>query len=138
MTSTMNPTSLPSDDANGRPAATPDRTALGLGALYALIAANTAQIAAGLSGIEISPPENVLPLLAATIAIGVAAVPMVRAGQRSGFVLGIVFCLVSMIGMGPHKLLLDDGAVIAPMALVGFAFEVAFIVTAVRELRTRS
>jgi hypothetical protein len=37
--------------------------------------------------------------------------------------------------MGPHKLFLEDGGVIAPMALAGFAFEVLFIVYAVRSLR---
>ena len=98
-----------------------------LGALYALILANTVQIAAGMAQLEVSPPQEVLPLLAATVALGVAAVPLVRAGQRSGLLLGIGFCALSLIGMGPHKLFLDDGIVIAPMALTGFAFEIVFV-----------
>lgn len=113
------------------------RVPLMLGALYALILANGVQIAAGLAGIDPSPPSDVLPMIAATAALGVAAVPLVRAHQRMGYLLGITFCLLSMIGMGPHKLFLEDGAVIAPLALVGFGFEVAFIRTAILALRGR-
>lgn len=110
-------------------------SSLMVGALYALIAANVTQIAAGLAGADPSPPANVLPFIAATAALGIAAVPMVRAGARHGYFLGIAFCLLSMVGMGPHKLFLVDGLTIAPMALVGFGFELAFIGAAVRELR---
>lgn len=109
--------------------------ALMVGSLQALILANLVQVAAGFAGADPSPPAEVVPLIAATALLGLAALPMVRAGERLGFQLGIVFCLVSMIGMGPHKLLMEDGGVIAPMALVGFVFEVAFIVYAVRALR---
>ena len=49
--------------------------------------------------------------------------------------LGIVFCLAPMIGMGPHNLFLADDGTIAPLALVGFALEVTFIVHALRLLR---
>lgn len=37
--------------------------------------------------------------------------------------------------MGPDKLFLDDDAIIAPLALTGFAFELVFVVAAVRFLR---
>jgi hypothetical protein len=114
------------------------RTPTMLGALYALIAANAMQIAAGLATIEPSPPAAVLPFIAATAALGIAAVPMVRTGRRGGYLLGIAFCLVSMIGMGPHKLFLEDGLIIAPLALVGFTFELVFIRAAVGALRGRS
>ena len=40
-----------------------------------------------------------------------------------------------MVGMGPHKLFLENGGVIAPMALVGFVFELVFIFHAARGLR---
>ena len=109
-----------------------------LACLYGLIALNAVQIAAGLSSVDIKPPEEVLPLIAATAGLGVAAVPLVRAGMRPGLFIGIAFCLLSMIGAGPHKLFLDNGLAIAPMALLGFAAEVLFIVLAVRELRTAS
>ncbi len=109
-----------------------------LGALFAVVLANAVQIAAGLAGIEPSPPADVLPLIAATAALGVAAVPMVRAGDRVGLWLGIACCTLSMIGMGPHKLLLDDGLTIAPLALVGFGFAVTFIGTAALVLHGRS
>ena len=103
-----------------------------------LILANTMQIAAGIAGIDPSPPSVLLPFIATTAALGVAAVPMVRANRRAGYLLGIVFCAVSMVGMGPHKLFLEDGLVIAPMALVGFGFEITFIRLAVVALRGRS
>lgn len=115
----------------------PDRTPLMLGALAALVLANLVQLAAGLAEIDVSPPPEVLPSIAATAAIGVAAVPLIRAGQRSGLLLGIACCALSLIGMGPHKLLLDHGTVIAPLALTGFAFEVVFVRAAVRTLRSR-
>jgi hypothetical protein len=75
--------------------------------------------------------------LAATIATGVAAAPMVRAGSRHGLLLGIVFCALSFIGMGPHKLLLEDGLAIAPLALTGFTFEIVFVRAAIHALRSR-
>ena len=56
--------------------------------------------------------------------------------QRAGYVLGIAFCLLSMIGMGPHKLFLEDGATIAPLALVGFGLELTFIRSAIASLRS--
>ena len=109
-----------------------------IGCLLGLIALNVVQIAAGLSGIDVRPPEHVLPLIAATAVLGIAAVPMVWAGMRLGFQVGIGFCLLSMIGAGPHKLFLDDGIAIAPMALLGFVGEVVFIVLALRVLRRSS
>jgi hypothetical protein len=117
--------------------AVPDRTPLMLGALYALLLANAVQIAAGMAQLGVSPPAEVLPLLAATVAIGIAAVPLVRAGLRHGLLLGIGFCALSLIGMGPHKLFLEDGLVIAPMALTGFAFEIVFVAAAIEALRSR-
>jgi hypothetical protein len=109
-----------------------------LGALCALLVANGVQVAAGLAQLDLSPPEAVLPLLGATIAIGVAAVPMIRAGQRLGIALGLLVCALSLIGMGPHKLLVDDGLAIAPLALTGFAFEIVFAHAAIRTLRERT
>lgn len=133
MTTTHNPERLTPSPA------TPTRatgTSIMVGSLYALIVANLVQVMAGFSGADPSPPPDVVPGIAATAVLGLAALPMVRAGDRLGYRLGIGFCLASMIGMGPHKLFLEDGAVIAPMALVGFAFELLFIVHAVRALRT--
>lgn len=108
-----------------------------VGCLYALIMANLVQILAGLAGAHPSPPADVLPGIAATAMLGLAALPMVQVGERRGYQLGIVFCLASLVGMGPHKLFLDDGGVIAPMALVGFALEIAFTVSAIRALRSQ-
>ena len=135
MTSTLNPTDPSGVEAVDTPPTT--RLPLMLGALYALIVANSVQIAAGLAQLELSPPEAVLPLLAATVAFGVAAVPLVRSGDRSGYVLGLVFCTLSLIGMGPHKVFLEDGLAIAPMALTGFAFEIVFAREAIRALRNQ-
>ncbi len=106
-----------------------------VGCLQALILANLVQVAAGLAGLELSPPPDLLPFIASTAALGIAALSMVRTGVRLGYQLGIGFCLMSMVGMGPHKLFLADGAAIAPMALMGFLFELLFIGAAVRELR---
>lgn len=132
MTTAIDPTTLDADRADR------SRVPTMIGALYGLILANGVQIAAGLARVEPHPPSNVLPLIAATAALGVAAVPMVRAGQRNGAILGIVFCLASLIGMGPHKLFLDNGGSIAPLALVGFALEIVFIRAAVSSLQDRS
>ncbi len=112
------------------------RVAVMIGCLQALVLANLVQVAAGFAGANPSPPSEVVPGIAATALLGVAAIPLVRASDRLGYRIGIGFCLASMVGMGPHKLLLDNGGVIAPMALVGFAFEILFIVHAVRALRT--
>ena len=115
----------------------PGRIPVMLAALHALILANGVQIAAGLAQLELSPPAQVLPLLAATVALGVAAVPLVRAGQRLGSFLAIGFCALSLIGMGPHKLFLENGLVIGPLALTGFAFELVLVRAAVPTLRHR-
>lgn len=106
-----------------------------VGSLYALIVANLIQVVAGFARADPSPPDAAVPAIAATALLGLAALPMVRDGERLGFKLGIGFCLASMVGMGPHKLFLEDGGVIAPMALVGFAFELVFITQALRALR---
>lgn len=112
------------------------RVPLMLGALYALILANAVQIAAGLAQLDLSPPVEVLPLLGATVALGVASVPLVRAGQRQGLLVGIAFCALSLIGMGPHKLFVEDGLILAPMALTGFTFEIVFVRAAIQALRS--
>ena len=111
------------------------RTGLLIGTLQALIAANAVQIAAGFANADPSPPAEVVPGIAATAVLGIAALALVRVGDRFGYYLGIGFCMASMIGMGPHKLFLADGGSIAPLALVGFALEVTFIVHALRLLR---
>lgn len=135
MTTTITETTNPTESTH-TPTYT-DRIPLMLGALCALILANGVQIAAGLAQLDLSPPVEVLPLLAATVAVGVASVPMVRAGRRHGLSLGIAFCALSLIGMGPHKLFLDDGLIIAPMALTGFAFEIVFVRAAIQALRNQ-
>lgn len=106
-----------------------------IGCLQALVLANLVQVAAGFAGADPAPPSAVVPGIAATALLGLAAIPMVRASDRLGYGLGIAFCFASMVGMGPHKLLLENGGVIAPLALVGFGFEILFIVHAVRALR---
>ena len=116
-------------------AATTRRDALLVGCLHALIVANLVQVAAAFAAADPSPPADVVPGIAATALLGIVALPLVRGGERLGYQVGIAFCLASMIGMGPHKLFLEDGGTIAPMALVGFALEITFIVHAVRSLR---
>jgi hypothetical protein len=111
--------------------------ALMTGCLHALILLNLIMIAAGLAGIDPSPEPDVLPFIAATAALGIAATPLVVAHERLGYQIGILFSLVSMIGIGPHKLFLEDGGIIAPVALVGFTAEIVFIWAATRELRTQ-
>lgn len=118
--------------------ATPPELATMLGCMYALIVANLVQVLAGFAAADPSPPAAVVPGIAATALLGLGALPMVRGGQTAGYKLGIAFCLASMVGMGPHKLFLENGGVIAPMALVGFAFEVVFIFHAIRALRAQS
>ena len=108
-----------------------------IGCLQALVVANLIQVAAAFAGADPSPPAEVVPSIAATALIGIAAIPMVRSARRLGYLLGIAFCLISMVGMGPHKLFLADGATIAPMAIIGFGFEVLFIVHAARAIRER-
>ena len=61
------------------------RIALMTGCLLGLLLLNLVQIAAGLAGIEPSPAEDVIPIIAATAAIGLVAVPMVMAGERLGY-----------------------------------------------------
>ncbi len=131
----MTSTATHTDAQEAKPEPRP--TAVMIGALYALLIANGIQIAAGLARLDVSPPQAVLPLLGATMVVGVAAVPMVRAGHRLGLLLGIGFCALSLIGMGPHKLFLEDGSIIAPLALTGFGFEILFVRAAVQELRGR-
>lgn len=130
-------TTVPRTDQSFEQCATAPIPRIGLliGSLQALIAANAVQIAAGFANADPSPPAEVVPGIAATAVLGIAALALVRAGDRLGYYLGIAFCLVSMVGMGPHKLFLEDGTTIAPLALVGFALEVTFIVHALRQLR---
>ncbi len=117
------------------PAGHVPRLALLVGCLQALIAANAVQVVAGFAQADPSPPPEVIPGIAATAILGIVSLSLVKAGDRLGYHLGIAFCCASMIGMGPHKLLLPDGGVIAPLALTGFAFELTFVVHALRLLR---
>ena len=131
MTATIPTEAQPTVATNGMPAT----HSVMIGCLYALIVANLVQVLAGFTGADPSPPADVVPGIAATALLGLGALPMIRDRQPAGYKLGIAFCLASMVGMGPHKLFLENGGVIAPMALVGFAFEVVFIVHALRALR---
>ncbi len=106
-----------------------------VGCVMGLIALNIVQIGAAFAGLEPHPAAEVVPIIAATAAIGIIALPMVRTGDRLGYQLGIVFAALSMIGMGPHKLFLENGTTIAPVAIVGFLAELTFIGLAMRQLR---
>lgn len=107
-----------------------------MASLSSLILLNLAQVAAGFSGISPSPPTNVLPFIVATAALGVFALILVSADQKAGYWSGVAFALISVVGMGPHKLLMEDGLVIAPVALLGFTFVLLFIWVAVKCLRS--
>lgn len=109
---------------------------LELGCVAALVMLHLTQIGAAFAGLEPHPPADVVPLIAAMAALGIASIPSLRARERIGRQLAAVFALVSMIGMGPHKLFLENGATIAPVALVGFGLAVTVVVAALRNLRT--
>jgi len=113
----------------------PTATSLMLGCLLGLVALNAVMVGAAFANIEPHPDADVVPFIAATAAIGIIALPLVRSGDRLGYYLGVLFAVVSMIGMGPHKLFLENGTTVAPVAIVGFLAELALIGTAVRELR---
>lgn len=108
---------------------------LQIGAVAALVMLHLAQVVAALAGLDPHPPVDVVPLIVAMAALGVASLPSLASGDRVGQQLAVAFALVSMIGMGPHKLFLENGATIAPVALVGFGLAVAVVVTARRNLR---
>lgn len=112
-----------------------ESTRLMAGCVMGLIALNLIQIGAAFAGLEPHPDAAVVPIIAATAALGIIALPMVRAGDKLGYQLGIAFAATSMIGMGPHKLFLENGMTIAPVAIVGFLAEAAFIGLAIRRLR---
>lgn len=137
-TAPADPDETPGADRRTTHATTVPRTAVMIGCLQALVVANLVQVLAGFAGADPSPPNSVVPGIAAAAILGIAALPMVRAGEAIGYRVGLGFCLASMVGMGPHKLFLEDGGVIAPMALTGFALELVFIVLAVRALRAGS
>ena len=129
--------SQPSNESLGGTPPNPARVrpSIMIGCLQALIVANLIQVLAGFANADPSPPDAVVPGIAATALLGLAALPMVRDGERLGLKIGIGFCLASMVGMGPHKLFLENAGVIAPMALVGFGLELVFIAHALRALR---
>jgi len=87
-----------------RPRSKTAQLAVMIGCLQALVLANLVQVAAGFAGADPRPPSAVVPGIAATALLGLAAIPMVRVSDRLGYRLGIGFCLASMVGMGPHKL----------------------------------
>lgn len=93
------------------------------------------QVAAGLGGVEPSSMGEVLPLTGAITALGIVAAPLVRAGQRLDMQPGSLVALVGMSGMGPHNLLTEDGALLAPVELRRFVTAVVFIVVAVHARR---
>ncbi|MEM8902242.1 MAG: hypothetical protein AAGA17_07630 [Actinomycetota bacterium] len=111
-------------------------TTVQLGCVLALVLLHLVQVAAALAGLEPHPPADVVPMIVAMAALGVAAVPALLAGERVGQYLVAGFALVSMVGMGPHKLFLDNGTTIAPVALLGFAMAVTVVVAAHRNLRS--
>jgi hypothetical protein len=96
---------------------------------------NRVLVLAAFRGTEPHPPTPVVRFTAAIGALGAAALPMIRVDRRLGLGLAIATASLSMVGMGPHKLLLEDGLTIAPVALTGFAAEVAIMSVAARRLR---
>jgi hypothetical protein len=84
---------------------------------------------------EPHPPLSLVPFIAATAALGVAALPLLRAGLRAGSLAGVAFALVSMISFGPHKLLLGDMPDIAPAVIVGFSLATVLVVVGLHGLR---
>jgi hypothetical protein len=126
---------IPNPAAPASDPAVEESTSLLTGCVGALVLLNLVQVLAAFSGTEPHPPTQVVPFTAAIAAIGAAALPMIRVDRRLGLGLAIATASLSMVGMGPHKLLLEDGLTIAPVALTGFAAEVAIMSVAARRLR---
>jgi len=108
---------------------------IALACLYLLVFFNLVQVFAAFAGFNPHPPEAVVPLIVATAGLGIAAIPLILRSTTLGSYLSIAFAVVSMIGMGPHKLFLENGLVIAPVALLGFIAAVVLIISAVKMLR---
>ena len=108
---------------------------LQVGCVAALAMLHLAQVAAAFAGLDPHPPADVVPLIVAMAALGIASLPSLSSGDRIGQQLAAGFALVSMVGMGPHKLFLENGGTIAPVALVGFALAVTVVALARRNLR---
>lgn len=107
--------------------------------LVTLVFFNVVQVLAAFFGVEPHPPFAVVPMIVGTAGMGIAALVLIRNEIREGYFLAIAFSVVSMIGMGPHKLLMENGLFVAPVALLGFVAELVLIVVAFKYiLKTRN
>jgi hypothetical protein len=108
------------------------------GSLMGLIALYGVMLAALFSRTEPHPPLHLAPFLGACIAVGLFALPLLRRKLAVGFIVAILFALVSFIAYGPHKLFAEGAAQILPAVVVGFAFSCALLVSSVLGIKNRS
>lgn len=124
------------DAASARQATREHAAALTAAAVMAVLTLHVVTLVALYTGTQPHPPFVLAPFIAANVAVGVAAVTLLRRRMRAGFVAAIGFAAVSIISFGPHKMLAENALAILPAALVGFAASCIAIRTAYHHIRT--
>ena len=106
-------------------------------ALLALLSFGAVMLATALTGLQPSPPADKLPIVATSLALGVAAFWLLAVRHAAAGTVSLLAALAWVPTVGVHKFLLEPHALLlTPVLLVGSACVVVLVAAGLR-LRPR-
>lgn len=91
-------------------------------------------LAAAMTRTQPHPPLQFVPFIVSCVAVGLAALGLLRRDLTAGYLLALVFSVASLLSFGPQKFFAEGMPSIAPAVVVGIACEAVVIAVAGRRL----
>lgn len=87
--------------------------------LSGLVVLNGITLVGFYAGVEPHPPAAFIPLIAATVALSVTAIPLALWHNRMAYISVLLAALLSFVSFGPHKFLAENALQLSPALIIG-------------------
>ncbi|MEM8533744.1 MAG: hypothetical protein AAGF95_23070 [Chloroflexota bacterium] len=101
------------------------------GSLLGLVVLNGITLVGFYTGIEPHPPATFIPLIAATVALSVTAIPLALWRNRIAYISVFLAALLSFVSFGPHKFLAENALQLSPALIIGTMLSVTAMIATV-------
>ena len=105
--------------------------------LSGLVVLNGITLVGFYNGVEPHPPAAFVPLIAATIALSVTAIPLALWRNRIAYISVLLAALLSFVSFGPHKFLAENALQLSPALVIGTMLSVTAMIATVVAWRDR-
>ncbi|NOK60174.1 MAG: hypothetical protein GFH27_549291n367 [Chloroflexi bacterium AL-W] len=99
--------------------------------LSGLVVLNGITLVGFYTGVEPHPPAAFVPLIAATVALSVTAIPLALWRNRITYISVLLAALLSFVSFGPHKFLVENALQLSPALIIGTMLSVTAMIAAV-------